>query len=133
MTPRTGGDAPDQRQCAEYVCPKCGVRYETGGAGPCCWEPLERVRPAEDVARLFHDTYERLAPFYGYETRKESAVAWEDVPEQNRLLMIETCRYVLSHLRLNDGREPLGWCEVCDDWTYEPCTHIDGRGDGDNA
>ena len=60
---------------------------------------------AEMVARLFHDTYERLAPFYGYETRRESAVAWEDVPEQNRLLMIETCRYVLSHLPHNDGAD----------------------------
>ena len=24
------------------------------------------------------------------------------------------------------GRDPLGWCEVCDDWAYEPCTHNDG-------
>lgn len=63
----------------------------------------EERRSAEDVARLFHDAYERLAPFYGYETRKESAVAWEDVPEQNRKLMIATCEYVLSHLPRNDG------------------------------
>ena len=27
---------------------------------------------SEKLARLFHDTYERLAPKYGYETRKET-------------------------------------------------------------
>lgn len=64
----------------------------------------EYVDHAEQVARLFHDTYERLAPFYGYETRRESAVPWEDVPEQNKRLMVETCRYVLSHLEEHDRR-----------------------------
>jgi hypothetical protein len=34
---------------------------------------------AEALARLFHETYERLAPEFGYETRKASAVPWEEV------------------------------------------------------
>jgi hypothetical protein len=42
----------------------------------------------EDAARLFHETYERLAPEHGYRTREASAVPWEDVPEPNRSLMI---------------------------------------------
>lgn len=42
---------------------------------------------AADVARRFHEAYERLAPTFGYETRPESAVPWEDVPEANRALM----------------------------------------------
>lgn len=42
----------------------------------------------EDVARLFHETYERLAPEHGYQTRKASAVPWEDVPDNNKSLMI---------------------------------------------
>jgi hypothetical protein len=41
----------------------------------------------ETVARQFHEAYERLAPEYGYETRRESAVPWENVPEQNKALM----------------------------------------------
>jgi hypothetical protein len=41
----------------------------------------------ERLARFFHETYERLAPEFGYETRPESAVPWEQVPEQNRRLM----------------------------------------------
>jgi uncharacterized protein YegP (UPF0339 family) len=42
---------------------------------------------AEEIAREFHDTYERLAPEHGYETREASAKPWPEVPEQNRRLM----------------------------------------------
>ena len=50
----------------------------------------------EELASLFHSTYEDLAPTYGYETRKESAVPWSEVPEQNRLLMCEVVSRVRS-------------------------------------
>lgn len=50
------------------------------------------------VARLFHETYERLAPSFGYETRKASAVQWDDVPEQNRRLMVAVADEVLRAL-----------------------------------
>lgn len=43
---------------------------------------------AEVIARRFHETYERLAPRFGYETRRESAVPWRQVPERNRKLMV---------------------------------------------
>ena len=56
---------------------------------------------AEQLARLFHGTYERLAPQFGYRTRPASAKRWENVPEQNRLLMIATCAEVLR--KLNAG------------------------------
>jgi hypothetical protein len=39
------------------------------------------------VAREFHETYERLAPAFGYQTRLASAVAWDEVPEDNKRLM----------------------------------------------
>lgn len=42
---------------------------------------------SEQVARSFHEAYERLAPEFGYDTRKESAVPWEEVPQQNKDLM----------------------------------------------
>ena len=51
---------------------------------------------AERLAQVFHETYERLAPAYGYETRKESAVPWRAVPEQNKALMIATVREVFK-------------------------------------
>lgn len=50
----------------------------------------------EDLARRFHEAYERLAPSFGYETREESAVPWDDVPEQNRALMIAVCAELLG-------------------------------------
>ena len=42
----------------------------------------------ERIAAAFHREYEDRAPSYGYETRKDSAVQWEQVPENNRELMI---------------------------------------------
>jgi len=53
---------------------------------------------AEELARFFHDTYERLAPEHGYKTRDESAVPWENVPPANKNLMIATCAEVLKKL-----------------------------------
>lgn len=54
---------------------------------------------AVEVARLFHETYECLAPEHGYRTREASAVPWEEVPESNRMLMVETVAVVLADLR----------------------------------
>jgi hypothetical protein len=51
-----------------------------------------------ELAQLFHETYERLAPDFGYETRRDSAVPWSEVPEQNRQLMTAVCGEVLGHL-----------------------------------
>lgn len=52
----------------------------------------------ERLARLFHEFYEELAPEFGYETRAESAVPWEQVPENNRQLMIAVCERVLGDI-----------------------------------
>lgn len=57
----------------------------------------------EELARRFHETYERLAPAHGYRTRGESAVPWEQVPEANRNLMVAVCGDLLSR-RIVDGR-----------------------------
>lgn len=68
-----------------------------------CYANLQQAREA---ARLFHETYERLAPLFGYETRKESAVPWEDVPEPNRSLMTAVAGEVIARLRNRpEGRE----------------------------
>ena len=61
---------------------------------------------ADLIAGVFHATYETLAPEHGYETRKESAVAWEDVPENNRALMIHTVQNMLDLGTISLG--PLG-------------------------
>jgi hypothetical protein len=52
----------------------------------------------EQLAQQFHETYERLAPEFGYETRRDSAVPWQDVPEQNRSLMTAVCAELVGRL-----------------------------------
>lgn len=52
---------------------------------------------AEQLAEKFHETYERLAPSYGYKTREESAKPWADVPEKNKQLMIAVCQELITH------------------------------------
>jgi hypothetical protein len=51
---------------------------------------------AESVAQQFHAQYERLAPEHGYETRQDSARPWDEVPDNNRALMIATARALLD-------------------------------------
>lgn len=51
---------------------------------------------AEELARRFHETYERLAPKFGYKTREESAVPWKDVPDKNKQLMVAVCEELLE-------------------------------------
>ncbi len=57
---------------------------------------VEQETTPEEVARFFHETYERLAPDYSYQTRKASAVPWEQVPENNKRLMIAVSAEVLK-------------------------------------
>lgn len=50
------------------------------------------------LAQWFYETYERLAPSFGYETRKDSAKPWEEVPDKNKKLMTAVCREILIDL-----------------------------------
>jgi len=73
--------------CIQYPDDSCGC-------DPC--EDCETKRKvSEELAKRFHETYERLAPDFGYETRKASAKPWEDVPENNKQLMIAVCKELL--------------------------------------
>jgi hypothetical protein len=56
-----------------------------------CPECIEKKFAPATVAQRFHETYERLAPSFGYQTREASAKPWADVPEQNKALMIAVC------------------------------------------
>jgi hypothetical protein len=62
--------------------------------------PAATPDPPSDrnIARMFHEAYERLAPEFGYRTREESAVPWEKVPAKNRDLMTATVGEVRAHL-----------------------------------
>jgi hypothetical protein len=72
---------------------------------------------SEQLARLFHETYERLAPQFGYETRKASAVPWDQVPERNKALMIAVADFV--------EREFFQGLEAPDDAVRETNFHVE--------
>lgn len=65
--------------------------YDGGSAASATAEPS-----AEALAQRFHETYERLAPSFGYETREASAKPWADVPDQNKRLMVAVCAELLA-------------------------------------
>lgn len=51
---------------------------------------------AERIAKAFHEAYESLAPEHGYETRQASRKPWEEVPENNRELMVAVVEQLLG-------------------------------------
>jgi len=68
------------------------------------------MRSPIDLAKAFHEAYERLAPEFGYKTREESAVAWEDVPEQNKKLMVATIMSIFEGPRpVHPGNTEIPW------------------------
>ena len=50
----------------------------------------------EELARLFHETYERLAPSFGYSTPPYSVLPWKYVAEVDKQLMIAVAGEVLK-------------------------------------
>lgn len=91
----THGDPVPPERCPE--CWRLGTllpeKSERAGVGCAA---LVGDDAAEALAKRFHETYERLAPSFGYETRKDSAVPWEKVPEKNKALMRAVCFELLS-------------------------------------
>lgn len=64
---------------------------------------------SEQLARRFHDAYERLAPSFGYETRQETRAFDPTTP--NGRLMIATCGELSSESRTVAGRTVAEWRE----------------------
>lgn len=59
------------------------------------WDEIEHGTPAEQMAKRFHETYERLAPLFGYETRAETRAF--DPESANGKLMIAVCADFIAH------------------------------------
>lgn len=66
---------------------------------------------AERLAREFHEAYERLAPEYGWDTQAASRKHWQDVPQENRNLMVATIAELLARGVIYEGDLPAlpGW------------------------
>lgn len=76
------------------TCPVCDARDEADrlrGA-------LSELDDPEQLAQMFHEAYERLAPGFGYETRADSRKPWAEVPEANRRLMTAVADEVVSSM-----------------------------------
>jgi uncharacterized protein HemY len=69
---------------------------------------------AEQLARLFHETYEELAPRFNYETRKASAKPWEEVPKSNKNLMIAVAERILAIKKKQTAEDCIEDCAVVD-------------------
>lgn len=85
----------------------------------------EASNAAAGITREFHETYERLAPSHGYETRRASAVPWDEVPEQNRALMLAVVGDLIDRHVIRAGNPP-GSCrgpdgsDLCGRERYHP-------------
>lgn len=51
---------------------------------------------AEALAKRFHDAYEALAPSHNWQTQERSRKPWDEVPEENRKLMVATVKRVFG-------------------------------------
>lgn len=81
---------------------------------------MAKITP-EQLAKYFHDEYERMAPAFNYETRRETAVPWDNLLPSNKELMTAVATSVLlqffpEHLKVNTGGTP-----------NEQSTQVDGR------
>ncbi len=54
------------------------------------------MNEVEKIAKRFHEVYEELAPSRGWETQERSRVPWEDVPSENKKLMIDVVSQLLD-------------------------------------
>jgi len=70
---------------------ECAIE-DTANAHP----PAQQAPSAEALALRFHETYERLAPSFGYETRTETRAFDKGTP--NGRLMIAVCSELLTFL-----------------------------------
>ena len=57
---------------------------------------IEPWAKPEEMARMFHELYEEFAPRYNYTTRKESAIPWDELPENHKQLMVDVCWSIIT-------------------------------------
>lgn len=81
---------------------------------------------SEQIARQFHEVYERLAPQFGYETREDTKVF--DPQSQNGRLMIAVCAEVIGEIKRerDEAREALAVMEKALNYRREQILVNDG-------
>jgi hypothetical protein len=76
----------------------------------------------EKLAEMFHESYERLAPSFGYKTRDESSKPWAEVPSSNKHLMVAVAAEILKKIRRSQDEN----LEVIRDWKHHWMAKEDG-------
>lgn len=54
---------------------------------------------SEELAKFFHDEYDKLAPRYGWRTQISTQVTFDQLPDNNRALMVAVCEQVVEEFR----------------------------------
>lgn len=56
-----------------------------------------QLEAVAQLAKLFHETYERLAVECDWQTQKSCQVPWDELPENNKTLMLAVCSELTEH------------------------------------
>jgi len=78
---------------------------------------VSAVNLPELVAELMHDAYELAAVRHGWATQERSRVAWADLPEPNKMTMLDAVRAGLAPII-----DALPVCPTCDGSGGQECT-----------
>jgi len=70
-------------------------------------EHADTVLEPEKLARIFHYTYERLAPTFNWETQRSCRTDWEQLPASNRALMVAVAIDVVAALNKPAPKTPI--------------------------
>jgi hypothetical protein len=59
---------------------------------------------SEQIAKRFHEVYEELAPTMGWETQEKARVPWEQLPVENKWLMVKVVEQLMEEKIIYKGR-----------------------------
>jgi uncharacterized Zn finger protein (UPF0148 family) len=97
----------------DFFCPECG-EADVAASDLLGSTRREVSMDALKLAVLFHETYERLAPSFGYETRDDTKKF--DETSKNGMLMVAVCGEILLVLEAAHGVQRIdGRCPKCDE------------------
>jgi hypothetical protein len=62
------------------------------------------LNDSELIAKRFHEVYEDLAPTMGWETQERSRKTWEELPIENKWLMVKVVEQLMEEKIIYKGR-----------------------------
>lgn len=62
------------------------------------------LNDSELIAKRFHEVYEELAPTMGWETQERSRKTWEELPIENKWLMVKVVEQLMEEKIIYKGR-----------------------------